>query len=125
MVMHFQKRFYLRHGIEIDTDKDKQRCTAQQICHLAREIEQPLHQRRNQGDKAEVERAWQNDPVENSCQVFFHLFAANAGNRAAIFADILRNLLRVERHLRIEVREENNEYNIEEVIPESARPEPV
>ena len=42
VMMHLEKRFHLRHGIEIDTNEDEQRSAAQQIRQLAREIKEPL-----------------------------------------------------------------------------------
>jgi len=57
-------RFYLGHGIQVDADKDEQRGSAEQIRHLAREIEKLLHQRWNKRNECKVERTWQNNTIE-------------------------------------------------------------
>jgi|GEM_PF-6522594 len=57
VMMHLEKRFHLRHGIEIDTNQDEQRSAAQQIRQLAREIKEPLHEGRKKCDKSKEQRS--------------------------------------------------------------------
>ena len=75
--------------------------------------------------KPQIERAGKDDPVEDPRKVLFHLFAADARDRTAVLADILGYLLRIERDLRVEIREENDEGHVQGVVPESVGAQPV
>lgn len=125
MMMHFQHGFNLRHGIKINSDKNQQGSSSKEVSELTWEVEQALYETRDQGDKRQVQRAGKNDSVENSRQVFFHLLTSDARDRPAVFPDILGDFLRVQRDLCIEVGKKDDEQNIEEVIPETGRSEPV
>lgn len=125
MVVHFKDRFHLCHGVEIDADKNEQGSAAQQIRHLTRKIKEPLNQGRNERDKGEIQRSRQYDAVEDLCEVLFHFIAPDARNRTAIFTDILGNFLRVQGYLCVEIRKEDDEHHVEEIVPESVRSEPI
>lgn len=106
--MHLQLAFYLGHGVEGDADHDEDRRAAERLDKLVvREIEQNGG---NDRDKRDEQPAGQRDAAQHVANVGNRRRTrTDARNEAALLAQIVRRLLRIEHHRGIEVCEEYDE----------------
>ena len=111
VVPHHQLAVDLLHRLEGDADRDQDRRAGErEVLHVGEGEEH----RRQQGDEGDEERAGERDAAEDAGEVPLGLGSGpDAGDEAALLADVLRLLGGVERDGRVEVREADDQQAVD------------
>ena len=125
VVAHHQLAVDLLDGLEGDAHGDEDRDAEEAELLAAGGVTEGLAdgEGRDQGDGGDEERAGEGDPGEDLRQVALGLVAgADAGDEAALLADLVGLLVRVELDGRVEVGEEDDQDAVDGQVERRGRP---